>query len=145
MATRRQRIIQAIVDRLVAANTTAADRIYRGRVRFSEDDDFPAISILPGDSEQTDRAGDRDKIELPIEVQALALANLVNPGDAIETLIGEIKAAVFDPNDRRLGGEVMDMYYTGDGGIDREEGGSYVSASVNFVVEYVEHYGNPTQ
>lgn len=142
MTSKRQRII-TVLHTLLDGNTSAGNRVYRGRKRFDSDDTLPAISILPGDSEIASEAGLRTQLDWPISIQALAPADLDHPSDTIEPLLAEIKTYLFSAGNENLSGECMDVSYLGDA--DSEDEDIYTGASVKISVRYLEHVGDPTK
>ena len=143
MSTKRERIILELHDRL-SGNTSAGSRVYRGRTKFDDQDTFPVISIISTDSDIVDQHGERTIIDWPINVQAIVAADLNNPSDTMEPLLGEIKTYLFETYQETLNGHCIEVTYLGDGGDENDED-IYVSASVRINVRYVEHVGEPTK
>ena len=142
MTTKRSRILDEIYLRLYD-KTSAGTRVYRGRTKFDDQDDYPVITILSGESQVTDLQGERELIDWPISITSVVPANLDNPSDTVEPLLGEIKTNLFVSDaDETLDGKCTKLIHIGDGP-DENDDDIYASAAVRVVVRYIEHVGNP--
>lgn len=147
MASRRQRIIQALADRLrviQVANgfgTDAGLLTFLGEVpTFGPDDPDVAIALAVGDSETGGRV--EAMTLLPIEIQALAKADISAPLLSIEATITDIRKAV-ELEDRSLGGECKQLTRGPVRALPRESGMDVVGAGVEYRALYGEKWGDP--
>lgn len=150
MASRRQRILEAIRRRLQAIqidagfDTGLGQVVYLGeRPELGDADPDGAIAMVVGD-ENPAPPGQTLKtyLQLPIEIQVIAKANLDEPWVAIEAGIGDVKRAMELP-DRTLGGLANTMERGGVRTLPREPGSTAVGAGVGYVVTFAETWGAP--
>lgn len=149
MSTRRRLILEAIKTRLEAIDgsgdyeTDMGGRVYLGYApSLGPDDPATAIAIAISD-DRISFSGEKKSIDLPVEIQAIARADLDEPWLAVEGLIGDIKRAM-ELADRTLGGLVKSEIRPGTTRtLIRREGSDGVGAGVLYVVPYQESWGNP--
>jgi hypothetical protein len=149
MSTRRRLILEAIKTRLeairVAAGfeTDAGEAVYLNEApAMGPDDPAVAIAILVGD-DQTTWQGLCALLRLPIEIQAIAKADLDSPWLAVEDVLGDIKQAV-ELDDRTLGGLLAPYLERGaTATLKREPGSEYVGATIVYFAPYKERFGHP--
>lgn len=150
MSTRRRLILEAIKTRLAAINgvapyeTDAGARVYLGVMPgLGPDDPETAIGIAVA-SDSVRFSGANKTIELPVEIQAIARADIDLPWLAIEDLIGDIKRAI-EQSDRTLGGLTkLEIRPSSTRELQLREGSDSVGAGVTYLVPYVEQWGDPT-
>lgn len=147
--SKRQQIIQAFVTRLGAIeardgfNTDAGLTVYvNERPTFGPDDPCEAIALVVGDDE-VGYHGEHLWVRLPIEIHALATAEMAEPWKTIERVLADIKKAV-ELSDRTLGGLVPRMIERESTvTLEREEGSTSVGVAVTYVAPYKELWGTP--
>jgi hypothetical protein len=160
--SKRQAALQDLIARLAyitkekGYNTDAGEHIFLGEApTFGEDDPPEALAVLVGeDSPQT--SGGLIRTRTPIEIWAVVPATLEQPLLAVEAIIADIKEAVeieADGSvDRFLGmltEEEGKPYGTLPKGLERgsiralrrQEGSTYVGASVEYVAHFEEAWG----
>lgn len=146
----RRRALEAIVARLQdiqTANgylTNAGSVVYLGgSPGLGKDDPDVALAVVILDDEVT-YVGENIRVNLPIEIQALAKAELDNPYIASESVLADVKTAV-ELEDRRLGGLLRDRMKRGSTRtLEREPGSLDVGVSVLYTLPMVEKWGDPT-
>ena len=153
MATRRQQIITEIVSRLKAITkvgffeTDAGQNVFVGEiVRFGENDPDSAITVVVGD-ETTVSQRVQVIYDFTLDIQALFKAQLDDPWELIEEMIGDIKNAV-ELEDRTLGGMVngngqSGLVRVGVTTIPREPGSPVIGASVTYNARCNDTWGSP--
>ncbi len=147
--SRRQQILEALlarVQQIERANefqTDAGRHTHLGEaVDLGPDDPVEAIALAVGE-EVARYQGENLYIELPVQVIALAKADLDQPWMAVEAVIADIKRAV-ETSDRTLGGVVRRMIQRGSVvTLERQPGTTTVGASITYICPYVEAWGNP--
>lgn len=147
--SRRRLILEALLARLQVievANdyaTDAGQHVYLGVTpALGIDDEDVAIALVVGDEEPRYQ-GVSLLIALPVEIQALAKADLDEPWVAVEDVIADIKRAV-ELEDRTLGGLVKRQIERGSvTTLERPDGGTTVGASVTYLCPYAENWGAP--
>ena len=147
--SRARQIQQAIVDRLTqirkSANyrTEAGLRVFRGRVKFYENEETPALSVLEGEETVLSREENKVKVRLDIVVTGLAEADAKNPLDAAHDLLEDLQRALFpveaykDTAHDRLDGLAIKFEYEGRALVPREDGSKFCYVAVNAAVEFV--------
>lgn len=146
---RRLAIIQAMVARLEEISVANGYRTNVGAdVRIGEaphfgpDDPDEAIALVIGE-DRVMYQGANLFIELPMEVHALARADIDDPWAAVEAAIADVKEAV-ELDDRTLGGLVPRMIERGSTRpYAREEGSLAVGAVIPYIAPYKEAWGKP--
>lgn len=146
---KRQEVLEVIRTRLQAiatANdyqTDAGATIFFGETPLLGDEDpDAAIAMVPGE-EQIKIQGNAVFVRLPVDVQALAKADLDQPWVSIEALIADIKTAV-EQADRTLGGLLNDyLARVSVRALPREPGSTTIGAAVTYLCAFREQWGNP--
>ena len=149
--TRRQSILEVLITRLelvqvvngFATDTGAA--VYFGEVpALGFDDPEQAIALVVGvETPQWMQDGKKFQILLPVNIAAVAKADLSAPYLVVEQVIGDIKRAI-ELEDRYLGGLVEWPLERGPvQTLTREPGSTTVGAAVTFAIRYTEGWGNP--
>lgn len=145
-----KQIINACFARLQAVqvangfNTDAGLRVYRGRRTFDFEGDYPVFSVWsPENTPADNRHNERHDLTLSVVVEGHALADLDNPNDAAQDLLGDIKQALFLAADRTMGNLVADLRWTAEATEVPEDGGQVVSVRVFAEASYPELYGDP--
>lgn len=149
MATRRRSILEAVKTRLEAIRqddgyaTDAGETVFLGEApALGPDDPDVAIVILVGEDEPHFQ-GEHVLLRLPLEIQAVAKADLDEPWLAVEDVLGDIKMAV-ETTDRTLGGLVKRQIERGATvTLEREPGSTYVGATLTYYAPYTERWGHP--
>jgi len=149
MATRRERILEAFVERCRAIETKdgfatdAGWNVSLGAITvLGPDDPDVQIAVAP-DDDVVKKEGPGLGIQLPVDIWAVAKANLENPHLAIEAVLGDIKKAV-ELADRTLGGLVPQQIERGTTHVmPREPGSVIVGAAITYLVFYKEAFGDP--
>jgi len=146
-ASRRQQILEAFRDRLLAV-TTDDDFERRPTLFLGEtpplgpDDPDTAIAIVVQDTEPQYQ-GVNVFESLPIEIQAIAKADLDQPWLAAEDILGRCIAAI-ELEDRTLGGLVTRKIDVGPTRtLPREEGSTTVGIAITYVAPYARQWGVP--
>lgn len=144
---------QAIVEELMArvsqitiANgfeTDAGLAVYLGETpALGPDDADQAIAIVMGDQDVTFNR-EHVRYDWPIDIQALAKADLDSPWITIMQIAGDIKRAV-ELADRTLGGLVTPWFVRQTvRTLPREAGSTTVGATVRYVFPVNEIWGTP--
>lgn len=152
MASRRQRLLEAVLARLQAitvANgfqTNAGDNVFLGVApEFGPDDPSAAIAVAVG--EEVPRFQQANLlIGLPIAIQALVNLekdDLDQPWLMVEAVIADIKTAI-ELEDRTFDGLVAMRIERGSVlTIPREPGSTTVGAQVTYIAPYIEGWGTP--
>lgn len=147
MATtpKRQRILEAFRDRLltITSDDTFELRptLFLGETpKLGADDPDTAILIVVQDTAPRFQ-GENVFENLPVEIQALAKADLDEPYVAVETILGRIIEAV-ELEDRTLGGLVPRMIEVGPTRtVPREEGSTTVGVAITYIAPYIRRWG----
>jgi len=148
-AARRQQILEAIQTRLQAIrvgggyNTDAGLAVYLGESPvLGPDDPDVAIAIVPID-DAVDAQVKGLLIALPVEIEALAKADLAEPWVAVEQILQDIKRA-HELEDRTLGGLLSSAFERGTTrSLPRQPGSTTVGAGIGYLCRYKEAWGNP--
>ena len=145
MITRRQAILEALVARVQAIavshgfNTDAGLTVFLGDAPQLGSDDPPvAIAVVP---RETRIQSERMEI-LPVEIQALAKADIDQPYVAAEAMLSDIVTAV-ELEDRTLGGLVKFMELGSTRLLPREPGSTTVGTAILYELIYVRVFGIP--
>ena len=146
--TKRLRILDAMAARLSAitiANgyeTNAGQALYIGAApELSENDPPAGIAIVPLDT--TTREDGPIWETFPLDIQAIAYADLEQPWIAVELVIGDIKRAI-EQEDRTLSSILKgDLDRNSTKTLERQPGSKTVGAGVTYVCSFVEPWGNP--
>lgn len=149
MPSRRQLILEALRDRVEVIATAAGYETDAGRAVFvgeapdlGEDDPDQAIALIVGDEVPGSQA-ENVHTELPINIAALAKADIDQPWLAAEAVLGDIKRAV-ELEDRTLGGLVKLRLQRGPTRtMQREPGSATVGIAIQYRAPYVEKWGAP--
>jgi hypothetical protein len=145
----RQQIIEVFRARLLAIAAGAQFETDAGATVFvnetpalGPDDPATAIAVVIGEDIPS-RSGEHTILELPIEIHALANADLDAPWVAVEAVLADIKRAIELP-DRSLGGLVKARIERGSTRtLEREDGSTTVGAGITYLVPYAEVWGDP--
>lgn len=149
-ASRRQAILVEMLARVSEItqqngfNTDAGLTPFLGEKVSLDDPSDPEIAIclvvrddFPGRSMQN------ILVTLPIEIQAIAKADINSPWLTVESLLTDIKRAV-ELEDRTLGGYAQSYIERGQTRtLQREVGATTVGASITYLVPYAEAWGAP--
>lgn len=148
-ASRRQLIVLEFLNRLSAIKqsegfqTDAGFRVYLGEVLALDNDDPDAVIALVVRDDIPGRTMENVSITLPMEIQAVAKADINQPLLAAEALIADIKKAIELP-DRFLGGLLKERITRSQTrSLPREAGSPTVGISITYLVPYVEAFGRP--
>ncbi len=147
--SRRRQFLEALRARLnqitVANgyNTNAGAQLFIGFTPdMGPDDPDTAIAIMIGEDDQGWQAKKMFYI-LPVEIHALAKADIDDPWMAVESLIQDIKRAV-ELEDRTFEGVLADNLERGPTRpTDREPGALFVGATVTYQARIAEAWGDP--
>jgi hypothetical protein len=147
--SKRQRILEALRERVSAITvpngyvTEAGRHVFLAEAPpFGPADPPTAICLVVGD-DTTTYQGEKISILLPVEIVALANAELDAPWEALEAVLADVKRAVELP-ERTLGGLVIRHLVRGSTRtLEREPGTSVVGAAVTYVCHYTEVWGKP--
>lgn len=148
-ASRRRKILEAIKTRLGAIRVSSGFATDAGLMVFlneapalGPDDPSTAIVILVG-VDTPMWQGETMLLRLPLEIQAIAKADIDAPWLAVEDVLGDIKKAV-ELADRTLGGLVRRQIDRGPTQtLQREPGSEYVGLSILYTAPYKEAWGSP--
>lgn len=149
MPTKRERILTALTNRLAAiqpANgyvTDAGLRLFRGPVHLGDNDPLPALSIVSARGEPLEEQTLSGLRALTVTVQGLITASAADPWGQAESLLGDLKRALFVLGDRTLGGLAQEVNYGEDGIGERADGSEEIGVLQEVIVRYAETYGNP--
>lgn len=132
-----------VITRRAGFTTDAGRQVYLNEAPpLGPDDPEVAIAIAVNDDEPGHQA-EKIVIRLPLEIHALARADLERPWLAVERVLGDIKRAMELP-DRTVGGLVLRQFERGTTRtLEREEGSSTVGAAVTYIFPYAELWGAP--
>jgi hypothetical protein len=146
--TKRLRILDAmavLLSEITIANgyeTNAGQALYIGAApELSENDPPAGIAIVPQDA-VTRENGPQWEV-FPLDVQAIAYADLEQPWIAVELVIGDLKRAI-ERTDRTLGSILKgDLVRGSTKTLERLPGSKTVGAGVTYLCSFVEPWGNP--
>jgi hypothetical protein len=151
--SRRKSILLAIKERLEAIRIEDGFRTNAGaNVALNEAPRFGAepgdpqigIAIIVGLEAIESQSSKHVAIRLPINVQAIALADLDAPWESVEDVIADIKQAVEHDDDLTLGGLVPTELERGPTQtLEREPGSEFTGAELTFVAPFKERRGQP--
>jgi len=153
--TRRERILDAITERLVAISIANGFRTDLGKVivvgeipRFGPDDPTQALAVLPRE-DQIGETLSNIPIIWPIDIGILLSAAVSKPWKTVEAGIHDVKRAM-ELEDRGLGGlltggrnNVEGMLRGTTESYPRVSGTDAVGALITYAFKYVEAWGNP--
>jgi hypothetical protein len=154
MSSRRQRIIEMLVQRLRTIQATSGYEtdaglyLYWGPVVLGPDDPPMAIAVVPGTTETNPLQAGKKIITLPIEFHAVVREDtpqrgtMENSWAQAEAILSDIKRAVEvdDPEFDRL---VVDFTAGEVSPLVRQEGGEILGLRIEYRVVYAETWGNP--
>jgi hypothetical protein len=155
MATKRQRILEALQERLEVITiengyeTDLGLHILLGELpTFGPDDPKQVIAILPRE-DQPSAALNKIPIRWPIDIAVLLSPDLSAPWRLVEAGLGDVKKAV-ELEERTLGG-LLTGGQNNPGGLmrgstetyPRTSGSEMVGALITYVMPYVEVFGSP--
>lgn len=157
--TMRQKIIAALKARAETItiangfNTDAGLHVTHGYRRPAKGDAMPRIAMVTTsdvpEAESQDDVIVRRQWAIGFGAMAEVEADDENALDTAEALLADLKRALFDDEDRTLGGLLPPNKETGnvemgvEGTADREAGGTFVEAGVTVLVTFIEGYGHP--
>lgn len=151
-----QQIVEAIKTRLSAIatgsgyNTNAGISVSIGRTRLNgaELSSNPVLFVYDIDDEPIEGTEFTDTqlfINLSIVVDAFVKrASGTELHESIHALTADIKKAVLQVSDKKLGGLSFGLYYQGRTIEYPEDGGNIAAITMRFIVPYRENYGDPT-
>lgn len=147
--SRRQQILELLLGRLQLIKVRRGFQTDAGKLvlldefpSFGESDTDIAIAmvVLPDEVGYT---GVNTVVSLPIEIQAIARAELEYPWREAEAVLADIKKAI-ELEDRRLNELARPYIVRGTTRtMSREEGQNFVGRGITYVVPYVEGWGTP--
>jgi hypothetical protein len=149
---KRGRILDALMARLreiraeYSYATDAGANVALGRVSTSRSDAYPRLALVPGETATLITNG-RDILRtLPLTVEGVIDVDPADPIRPVEALLGDVKRAIFSPEDQTLGGLLVEddgLSYGEERHLEAEPGASLVGCQVDLVVKYWERYGHP--
>lgn len=147
--SKRQRIVLALMTRLQAIRTVdgfetgAGSAVFYGETpSLGPDDPEVAIVVVPQEDESSYQ-GVKMFLKLPIQIQAIAKADVNTPYLAAEAVLTDIKRAV-ELTDRTLGGLVARQIERGPTVVlPREPGSETVGLGITYRAPYEEVWGAP--
>lgn len=146
--TRRRAILEAFLARLqgiTVANgyaTNAGLQVFLNETPELGEDDPPTAIAVVVDDDAPGYQGEKVFITLPLEVNALAAANLTSPWLTAEDVLGDIKKAV--EIDVQLAGLLQWRMERGSTQTaKREPGSTTVGVAVTYRLPYREVWGHP--
>jgi hypothetical protein len=124
--------------------TNAGQAVHLGEiVELGKDDPDVVIAVVINE-DSPGYQGESTLIQLPIEFQATAKADLDAPYLIVEQVLADIKRAVEVPGRRVAGGAVKTRLERGPTRVvQREPGSDVVGVGVTYIVPYVEPWGQP--
>lgn len=151
----RQRILEVVKARLeaivegqpsadgVVFATSAGELVFMNETpALGPDDPDIAIAVVVGD-DAPNRTGEHVSLELPLELQAIAKADLEEPWAAAEMVLADIKRAM-ELRDRTLEGLVRPRMERGvTRTLEREPGTPVVGVGIAYLCPYIEQWGAP--
>lgn len=148
MSTRQAILSELLgrVGRITIGNgfaTDAGQKVFVGETPvLGPDDPETAIALVVGNDTQPDEfLGDDILTRLPIEVQAIARADLDQPWLTVEAVIADVKHAI-ETADRTLGGLLARNLLRGTTRtLPREPGATAIGAAVQYAAIYLETWG----
>lgn len=146
---RRQLILEVLKARVEGIRiadgyrTNAGARVFLHEAPvFGDADPETAVAIVVQDDE-VGWKGSNLGIRLPIEVQALARADLAEPWKAAERVLADLKQAI-EQADRRFDGLLKNYLERGTTRtVPREPGTRHVGVGVMYFCDYIEAWGKP--
>lgn len=147
--SRRQLILEALLARVEAISidggfqTDVGKNVFLGAApALGPNDPDTAVALVVGD-DSAGYQGEQVVVELPIDIVALAKADLEEPWLAVEAVLSDIKRAV-ELEDRTLGKLVMRQIRRGSTRtLARETGSDIVGASIRYTAPHAEVWGHP--
>lgn len=147
----RQAILTELLNRVSAIQvehgyaTDAGVTVFFGESpMLGPDDPTSAIALIVGDDQIDPASSLEDDIltRLPIDITAIAKADIVNPWATVEAVIADIKLAIETP-DRTLGGLLTRGLQRGrTRSLDREPGATSIGAAIQYAATYLDAWGN---
>lgn len=151
----RQQLIELVKARLeaIAAGQSSADGVtfatdagenvfVNETPALGPDDPAMAIAVVIGE-DSVSRTGEHAVIELPMEIHALARADLDEPWKASEAVLADIKRAM-ELADRSFGNRLRPRMERGSTRtLEREEGSTTVGVGITYLFPYIEQWGAP--
>ena len=143
----RQRALTVLQDRLAGISmaagyqTDAGQCIFIGEAPLLGESDPDAAIVISIQPDEPGFQGEKVAISLPVSVQAIAKAE--QPWATIEAVLADIKTAV--ETDRDLDGTLLrrGLERGSTQTIDRDEGSTYIGASILYRLRYAESWGAP--
>jgi len=121
--------------------TDIGAHVFRGR-RVPDEDKLPCAIVVEGEDRPADEQRGRVKIEARYQIEGHCQCDPDNPNDVANAMVADIKRAVFS-GDPTFGKIIRDLRYGGRTINPREDGLSFVSASVEIVVTWAETLSAP--
>jgi|SRR6185369_10136330 len=149
MASNREQVLVAVRARLRAILQAEGFRTNVGQAVFlnevpdlGPDDPDEIIAMVVG-TDQPRYQGMQVFIDLPIEIQAVAKADLDDPYLTVEAVLADVKEAI-ELEDRTLNGLVKHQIERGPTRtLPREPGSTTVGVAIMYGFPYTEVYGAP--
>lgn len=108
---------------------------------LGEDDPPSAVALIIGDDQAQDQSGDDTLTSLPIDIQALAKAEVKQPWRTVEAVIADIRMAI-ERGDRTIGGLVTRPLARGrTRRLQREPGATTIGAAVQYTAFFLDTWG----
>lgn len=108
---------------------------------LGEDDPPSAVALIIGDDQAQDQSGDDTLTSLPIDIQALAKAEVKQPWRTVEAVIADIRMAI-ERGDRTIGGLVTRPLARGrTRRLQREAGATTIGAAVQYTAFFLDTWG----
>lgn len=148
-APKRQRILETVLARLQRITvengrlTNAGERVYLGESpELGPDDPINAIAVMVQDTDVKFQGMNIYEV-MPIEIQALARADIEAPYVSAEAVLGDIVAAI-EQEDRTMGGLVLRQIELGTTRVvPREAGMTTVGVGITYFCPFVRAWGQP--
>jgi hypothetical protein len=121
--------------------TDVGTTVFRGKRRLA-DEDLPCIVLFEGPDRVEDKSTKHVKLAQRYTLEAHHACDPDNPNDRAHELISDMKRAIF-AGDRTLGRTVKSIDYAGRAIGTREDGASFVFASIDFEVVFSEDLTDP--
>lgn len=118
-------------------------RGFRGKLLLDETQ-VPCFVIREGDDAVQEQTRTKARILQRYAVEGHDVCDPDNPNDKAHDILRDIKACMFSPSaDRTFGGVVRNVFYRGRVIGPRDDGIAFVSASVEFDLEFAEELTDP--
>lgn len=150
MITRRLLILQRLgalvgaIQKVNGFDTDAGLAVYIGTApELGPTDPDYAIAIVPGDENATEDG--RISNLFAVQVQAIGKAGIAEAWIGVELLLGDLKEAIEDPNDRTLGSIFKGVLKRGPTRtLERPPGSTTIGTTITYSGTYIDEWGNPS-